>query len=207
MLSTSRSPSELRRKTSITEPFHSHTKVLVPKKLKGHTLRREVRSSKVMEQHKAHLNPKWWWWLPLLLLNDQTMTNEISLWFWFQAVLMCLRIAPPVRKSESFPQAVPGRPCPEAVAEKRAVEAVFLWQAHDVQSSTFGSRTQWKGRMRKLPPTLAMNPEPHPLSRGWPTVFSSAAHYRPWGWWTSHSSLKGTVYPVMNTMPGRNGTL
>lgn len=61
--------------------------------------------------------------------------------------------------------------------------------------------------MRELPPTLALNPEPHPLSREPPAVFSSAAYYRPWGWWTSHSSLKRIVYPVMKTMPGQSGTL
>lgn len=37
MLSTSQSPSELRRKASTTEPFHNHTKVLISKKLKGDT--------------------------------------------------------------------------------------------------------------------------------------------------------------------------
>lgn len=101
------SPSGLRRKGSITEPFHSHTKILVPKKLKGDTLRREPRSSKVMEQHKAHLNPKQWWWLPLLLQNQQTMTNQISVSFWFQAVLHMTAYCTSHKKKQEFPSGCP----------------------------------------------------------------------------------------------------
>lgn len=38
--------------------FHTHTGVLVSREVKGDILRKEVRSRKVMEKHKAHLNPK-----------------------------------------------------------------------------------------------------------------------------------------------------
>lgn len=133
-------------------------------------------------------------------------TNWVSISFWFQVALQLSAYCTSQKKKQGLSPGSPRKAVSRNCCREESCTNCFpINENMTCRATCLAPGPEDKaGCGNCLPPSPRT--QNHILSlRNDALFFSSVAYYRPREWWTSHSRLKGTVYPVMNTMPRQSG--